>query len=366
MLTLLRCRLLNHAYQDLADREIQLDMRSIVSHYVPDAVEFLAALQAHGAVVSGRAALSLFLRDNSLLDKDLEVCVSWGGEEPLHKYVLSSLPVVEVLGPDKIDGICQDSDEGLPSRYTKTFKVLGRRTRYIRVVGCSYASPLGAVNATRHTALMCFFTPSLMGCAYPYLTLRRLALLRPSGAMQWGWHPDSFYEKMQKSDLFNRGFRFSYTASDFVTPPVPPIDVAWDGRPRRPCLRSLFVCGCNVRYWGDRACLMAVLDRSQAWKTLLMTLDEGRGAIFHPWELSGPHVGGWDDGCDRVRNERDDLHVEMGTWDCLMGEAQMFQRPIVFHVAPSFPGDDRVYAPPHDAQHRDAEGDPARAVKKDR
>ncbi|KAI0685715.1 hypothetical protein C8T65DRAFT_747778 [Cerioporus squamosus] len=315
ILSLLRCRLVSRRMKQLADSEIRVDMRRIVGHYLPAPDQFLDDLVSYAAVVSSQAALALFLRDRSVLDRDLEVSVKYGTEEAFNEYVRTSLPVVKVHGRDG-RGLSEMTTEGRPQRHTTIYKIKGASRRYIRVVGCSYPTPLGAISSLRNTALLCFFSPILMGCAYPFLTLRRLGLHRDTN-LALGTVQSSRTELIKNIMLVRKGgFRFSWEPRDFIFP--------------RPT--ALYVCGCNLRYWGDRGCLMAVLDPSSSWRELLVVPDP-EGQIFTPWDWN------WLDRCGpRLRYPRDPLEMELNDWNCAEGERRIAK--LSLHLAPSFVGEE--------------------------
>ncbi|KAI0689278.1 hypothetical protein C8T65DRAFT_700303 [Cerioporus squamosus] len=338
ILPLLRCRLVSRRMKQLADSEIRVEMRRIVGHYLPDPDAFLDDMVSYGAVVSSQAALALFLRDRSVLDRDLEVTVKYSTQEAFNTYVRTSLPVVKVRGLDRRRGLSEMTSEGGPQRVTTIYKIKGKSRLYIRVVGCSYPTPLGAVSSLRNTALLCFFSPILIGCAYPYLTLRRLGVHRDTN-MALGTIQSSRMELIKNISLVTKGgFRFSWEPRDFIRPrPTAPCEHGPDCShcdPYLPCVRHLYLCGCNLRYWGDRGCLMAVLDASSTWKKLLVYPDP-EGQVFTPWEWD------WLRRCGpRGTYNTDPLQAEVNDWNCVDGERRI--RKLCLHMAPSFAGEEAV------------------------
>ncbi|KAI0681909.1 hypothetical protein C8T65DRAFT_751110 [Cerioporus squamosus] len=333
ILSLLRCRLVSRRFKGLADSEIRVDMRCIVTHYLPAPDYFLEALVTHSAVISGQAALALFLRDRRILGMDLEVSVKLGADEAFNAYVRSALPVVEVFtfycrGRTRHD----ESDEGLPNRRTWTYKIKGRSKRYIRVVGCGYPSPLGPINYLRNSALLCFFSPILMGCAYPALTLRRLGLHRDLNQVFYSKVASTRYELARDLTLvIKAGFRLSWNPRDFIVPTPTAVCEHGEGCPDctllPPCVRHLYLCGCNVRYWGDRGCLMAVLEPSSAWRDLIIFPDP-EGGVFTPWDWNWQRCG------TGSGFTHDPLKEEMNNWNCVQGESRIHR--LTIHIAPSF------------------------------
>ncbi|KAI0696219.1 hypothetical protein C8T65DRAFT_698469 [Cerioporus squamosus] len=343
ILPLLRCRLVSRHFKELADSEIRVDMRRIVGHYLPDPDGFLAALVKFGAVVSSQAALALFLRDRNILSKDLEVTVKYSSEKAFKDYVRTSLPVVEVLKFQRRPGrpnLCdEEAADGPPHRITTTFKVKGSSRQYIRVVGTGYPSPLGPISCLRNTALLCFFSPVLMGCAYPCMTLRRLGLHRDTARLSYHIEESTRLELVRNIWLVtNAGFRFSCNALDFIVPR--PHEGCEHGTgctdcfPRPPCVRHFYLCQCNMRYWGDRGCLMAVLDPSSAWRDLIVCPDE-EGSIFTPWDWYTHRRG------RAPRCQPDPLEEDVDDWNCMEGESRI--RKLCIHIAPTFVGEDMVY-----------------------
>lgn len=335
MLTLLRCRLQCRLYRELVNSELRIGMRRILRHYIPEPTDLLDALLAYRAVISGRAALALFLRDDTILDRDLEVSVCHEYQEELNSFVSRCLPVVKVLGLDRREGQCQMTEEGRPTRSTTIYKVKGRRRRYIRVVGSSYSVALGAVNWLKNTALLCFFSPWLIGCAYPYLTLRRMGLHRadPWPPMVGGRITANHAEMTQNISLVvNHGFRLSHDPRTFIEPPVLPYIPEWPLSPCPRCVRHLYLCACNLRYWGDRGCLMAVLEPSERWTDILVYSEPLEGGLFNPWRWPGL----WNR-CHRVYylHEEDQPEAHMADMDCLVGQREVNR--VTLHIAPTFP-----------------------------
>ncbi|KAI0689277.1 hypothetical protein C8T65DRAFT_700302 [Cerioporus squamosus] len=300
MLPLLRCRLVNRRFKQLADSEIHGDMRRIVGYYLREPDGFLAALVRYGAVVSSEAALALFLHDPSVLDHDLEVSVKHGTEKEFNEYIRTSLPVVRVWenkrpeSPYRRAGVYDVTGEGRPQRDTTTYKITGVARLYIRVVGCSYPTPLGAISSLRNTALLCFFSPILMGCAYPYLTLRRLGLHRETNMAVRGviqGTPSEFIKNIRL--VTQAGFRFSWDPRDFILP----------------------------------------IPTAHSWRELLVAPDP-QGQIFTPWDWNwihkcGPAVGPF---------KRDAIEEELSDWNCYQGMKRIAK--LWLHLEPSFVGEE--------------------------
>ncbi len=341
ILSLLRCRLVSRRFKTTADSELRVDMRRIISRYLPAPEAFLDALVKYGAVVSSVAALALFLRDDSILNGDLEICVRHSAESAFNEYVRTSLPVVEVWSSKRMDRTRRDeeSSEGRPHRRTWTYKVKGRSKRYIRVVGCAYPSPLGAINSLCNSALLCFFSPILMGCAYPSLTLRRLALHRDLNMRLLSLIPHTPLEFIRNIALVSKGdFQLSWNPRNLINPIPTATCHHGQGCPHcrllPPCVRQLYLCGCNIRYWGDRGCLMAVLDAESAWRDLVICPDE-EGTMFTPWEWNWQRCGTGDG------YTHDPLEEEMDDWNCVQGESRI--RKLTIHIAPNFAGEEMLY-----------------------
>ncbi|KAI0730636.1 hypothetical protein C8Q76DRAFT_792787 [Earliella scabrosa] len=269
MLSLLNWRAVRGRYLFQVDRQLRKEMEKIVNVYVPGQASLLLdALHRFRAIITGEAAIAFLLRDRDLLGMDLELCVGEPEAEALHAFLKNNFVLTKVCGQD--EGTL--GYHGPPDRITTYYCIIApRRRRYICVVSSHTPSPLTPLTAVNNTAYMTFFSPTIVGCAYPSLTMRRCALIRSdNGFGQW-WSRRC--DRRRNLGLVVRGhFRLHDDPSTLLFPRLDPPPQRPGIPDQRWCLGHLYLCACRDRYFGDPGSFVVVLDLHSSGLEYLLLL----------------------------------------------------------------------------------------------
>ncbi|KAI0705558.1 hypothetical protein C8Q76DRAFT_801303 [Earliella scabrosa] len=271
MLGLLNWRPVCGRYLLQVDTQLRKEMEAIVKVYLPGQASILLdALPRFRAVITGEAAIAFVLRDMKLLGMDLEICVAEPEAEELHAFLQKNFTLTKVCGRDK----GAQGYEGPLDRITTHYCIIAaRRRRYLSVVSSYTPSPLTPLTAVNNTAFMTFFSPAIVGCAYPALTLRRCALTRSnSGYGPWWSIP---CDRRRNLGLVLRGnFRLDDDPGILISPPLEPLPRALGVPDRRWCLGHMYLCACRDRYFGDHGSFVVVLDLHSSGLEYLLLVPE--------------------------------------------------------------------------------------------
>lgn len=297
MLTIVRLRLVCRMTRAMVEGELQRSQVHILSQYVSDPHGLLHVITSIRALVTAEAALAFFMRDESLLCQDLEICVTSQEFGRLLEYLHSQY----VLWPVPDDA--ETYADTLPERDPHIFLIRDRtrqRRRYIRVI--RVCAPLALVGLMRlnNTAMMCMFNADIMCCAYPALTLRRRALIRDLYYSNH-WRTGRF-DRRRNLLLATRGFVMGAIPARFTEPPLDDV-LPWPEFGYDPiwCMGHFGWCSCNTRFIGDMYCLTVFLSAtSPVWEYLIDVNPLGNPRLF-TWAFpeTGTNCIGPHDSTDR-------------------------------------------------------------------
>ncbi len=239
------CTTLNsHASAILNSEKIAL-----MEHYHEQQEVIWRHLDSARAVVGGLAALSFVLREPRVLPEAMDVYVTplqgehleqWLEEDEELHMNLSTTVVWTTANP-----------EAGRRHITRTTTFPTGNGRFIHIHTATSHSALEPIVSTGVTALMNWVSARAFGCAYPALTLNRRALACRRDDSNRGLH--AVYDALE-----NNGFEIEQTASAWSEweLQVPPATYHL----HRPCMRTLYLCAWQGRYFGDGGSLVSVFD----------------------------------------------------------------------------------------------------------
>lgn len=225
----------------IVNNAIRTSLRTIIRRYVSDPDVILDLLEEFHAVIWGNAALAFFLRDLSVLDKDLDISVGLRDSNALKTVLQLRIPMQRVwthpTGPRQ-------------GRVVVHCFRLGNR-RYLKLHCSPDTTPTLPIVQSECTVFMNFVSTIGAGCAYPALTLRRTGMSLPY------WFVPRHGVRRRLIILVLKGFRFSRHSRDLLPPTwTPPLTFAPGGG----CLEKVYLCPYQSRYFGDLGSLVFFFD----------------------------------------------------------------------------------------------------------
>ncbi|KAI0745208.1 hypothetical protein C8Q76DRAFT_591675, partial [Earliella scabrosa] len=218
--------------------------------FMSEPEEFLQALTTSGAVIGGEVALAFFLRDATFPTRTLEIfAVDTQFHLLLDFFSYSSSSLIRFA----LETIALPSVKFSAQRDIARFAVFHTSTqRTIYVYESTTMSPCAPIVRSWTGALMNFVTATSFGCATPRLTLRRRGLVSDLGLSTLTTRDLQIMGRM-----LQYGFTFGTAASrwtDYRRPDrhTPPGIV--------PCMRDLYICPDQGRYFGDGGSLVDFVD----------------------------------------------------------------------------------------------------------
>ena len=231
-------------------RVLQSTMHHMVRRYLPCPRDFLRILRDCRAVLGGIFALAFMLRDDSIISAALDVFIDENCFPILLEYLTYSPFVSPHVVFDRITAPTPSFRHQRDIRRCARFITATGRKIHIhesRTVSCY--SPIGR---SWTTALMNFVTEDSFSCAYPRLTLSRRALF---SELTLESLTDDDYENVQL--LLSHGFLFALHSSHW---PEYRVDIGTRQNPHTvPCMRHLYLCPDQGRYFGDPGSLFAFI-----------------------------------------------------------------------------------------------------------
>ena len=230
-------------------REVYRDVRQrIVGHYIETTGPFLDLIHQEGSLVIGVAALALVILDVSILGMYLEIAARRTSEGVWETYLQDTLGATLLW---KSSGTLDGWEWMGP--YEKWFRL--RSHRFVRLVYSRSTSALEAIAWSENTAQMNYFNRESFGCAFPILTLRRVALTQ-------SWRTMTSPQRRRIAHLHVRAkfvFR-AYPGPLMGADPPETFKIAGEKRERYACYRDLFLCPEQERFFGDEGSLMMFFE----------------------------------------------------------------------------------------------------------
>ena len=250
--TLMQWKLACRASLSEVNRGLRRTLHDMILRFLPRPKEFLRILTECHALIGGVFALAFMLRDPTVAVKNLDLYTSEMWFQVLLEYLVYS-PFIS--HHTIFNGISHCT---VGYRRKRTIR---RRAFFVTSTGlhiqihesCT-VSACSPIAGSWTTALMNFVTENSFGCAYPRLTLQRRGLLSDL-AMDSTFMTQDDFRAMAFMLLHNVHFALDATAfPEFRQYRVP-------DRVQHiiPCLRHLYLCPDQGRYFGDPGCLLAFI-----------------------------------------------------------------------------------------------------------
>lgn len=228
------------------------DRKKLLQRYVARQDILWRHLDDTRAVVGGFAALGFLLRDHDVCGQTLDLYASASRGRRL-EHVLREDPELG-LSAVQVQRLHDDYRIiGLHVARTATFTT--NNGRFIKLHISSSLSTYDPIAISPTSALMNWVSPHAFACGYPSLTLQRRGL----GLLQGG--PGSLEESLAAN--FNAiGFdiRPDPTTWPQYEALVPPSRRSW----QYACMRRLYICPHQGRFFGDAGSLLTVFDLLEA------------------------------------------------------------------------------------------------------
>ncbi|RDX54692.1 hypothetical protein OH76DRAFT_1340919, partial [Lentinus brumalis] len=225
----------------------------LLALFVEDVDEFLRTLSWFNAIVTGDVALAFFLRDDSVVNMELEIAVGLYQGPDLEEDLMAR------FGCCPTHGGTDDVPANTNSPVTRRFSLSSGA--YLLLSISNTSSPLVPVVRRQMTAHVNYFSAEAFGCGFPALTLRRTSLCPEPPLIT----PEDVFDR---DLLVNKcGFVVSADVSDLVpsevtasAPEENGAHVQWGGGVA--CLRNHYLCPGQERFFGDRGSLVDFFDVS--------------------------------------------------------------------------------------------------------
>lgn len=224
------------------------DRTALAKSYVENPEALWQHLEAAGAVVGGLAALVFVLRSHALTPPPfLDIYVASHKAETLMTLLREDSSLG--LGSERTDNVQPQLVDATRQKVARTTTYECSNGRTLNVHSSASYSALEPIAACKTTALCNWVSPHAFASAYPALTLNRRAFGR--GICRSDTTVASLYIR-----LYNYGF--------IIEPDPWPTEQNWGPlhhpRGKLPCMRAVFLCPRQARFFGDGGSLLNVFD----------------------------------------------------------------------------------------------------------
>ncbi|KAI0744422.1 hypothetical protein C8Q76DRAFT_566267, partial [Earliella scabrosa] len=257
----------------------------ILGQFVKNPQTFLNNMEDYHGIVVGEAALAFILRDLNIVGDTLEVAVGREHASDLEElfvtfhwfHFLQQSPAT----PSETDTT------------VRLFRAHPRRpNRYVRLLISHSHSPLHPVARAPSTALINYVSPTSFGCAYPLLTLQRQGLIR----LLWCSNVADQDAASDQQDASQEG----HDAHPDPGQPGHNLDISGFCSLHDTtygCLKELFVCPGQARFFGDRGSFVGFFDIAHISP---MSLAFDHHTPYNPsvvWRFSGTSLVACESSC---------------------------------------------------------------------
>ncbi|KAL1940515.1 hypothetical protein VTO73DRAFT_7950 [Trametes versicolor] len=265
-----------------------MDRRKLLQHYLPNPDELWRCLDETHTVVGGIAALLFLLRSASALPSTLDVYVSSLHSDRLEQLLEEDLHLF-------LSDIEQNTDHlgHLVSR-AATFTISA--TRFITIHTSQSVSSLEPIAITPVTALANWVSPHAFACGYPSLTLRRRCIGAPPTGVHRNLIPIYHALRHLQFEIASEPTHWQEYQARVPLPTTTSLHA---------CLRQLYLCPSQGRFFGDPGSLLTVFDILGADHNIMRERHQLPYGISIAWRLSTTHRS-----CDGPCSERDPILPE--------------------------------------------------------
>ncbi|KAI0709397.1 hypothetical protein C8Q76DRAFT_626209 [Earliella scabrosa] len=251
MMTLMLWRQASRATCSEVTRCLRRTLHSMLDRYLPCTREFLRLLTHCHALIGGVFALAFIIRDTTLHSKILQVYTNDVWFQVLLEYLIYSPFVSPHILFDGITVTASTIQDSQDIRRCGQFTTnTGFRIHVYESRTISACSPISRSCAS---ALMNFVNEDCFASAYPRLAFQRLSLIS-----------DMMLDNLTEDDrasirtLLRAGFKFGVEPAQWPEYRPPASSPAFVGK--SPCLRRLFICPDQGRYFGDPGSFLEFVD----------------------------------------------------------------------------------------------------------
>lgn len=226
---------------------LRVEKQSLLRHYVALPDILWQHLDETRSVVGGLGALSFFLLAPNLRPSALDIFVSSDQEANLRQRLADDEELELQEGPVRVWRPLERQEFTSLVARTRTYWCAHGRSLNIHT--STSLSPLDPIAASVTTALCNWVSASVFACGYPALTLRRRAVgrelfRRDTVVATLYWH------------LLHVGFEINTDPSAWDDYRALLSDA--DNDSQQPCMRSLYLCPTQGRFFGDPGSLVNV------------------------------------------------------------------------------------------------------------
>ena len=310
MPTLLAWRATNRSnYADVRS-ELQSSLHRLLADFVPSPPALLSLVTRTRALLSGEFALCYLLRDDSFVPYSLDIYV---GSVWFDVFIDSFGVSRELSGYQTTWTSNNFDDRHVDTRHvTDSLDISLSNGRSIIIHAAASSSACHAIACSPSSLGTTFVTEFSFATAYPRLTFSRRAIVCYALLAESSPSEIDAYQRIR-----NNGFSFEedpaswteYSGEQYSGVELPPFD----------CLRSLYMCPQQGRYFGDEGSMVCFMDTLSVDVTLLKDRCIPPYGIMAVWRLPSSVA------CDAQCDEFDDILAPGVLVTSLMFEDESFK-----------------------------------------
>ena len=310
MPTLLAWRATNRSNYVDACNELQSSLHRMLATFVPSPAALLSLLTHYHALLSGEFAICYLLRDTSLVPHSLDIYVgSVWFDVFIDTFGLSR----ELSGYQTSWITTSYADQIVDNRHlTHTLEISLSNGRFILIHASASPSACHAIACSPSSLGTTFITEYSFATAYPRLTFNRRAIVCYDLLGEGSTFEINAYQRLR-----DNGFSFEedptswpdYSRDQYSDVDVRPLD----------CLRSLYICPQQGRYFGDEGSMVCFMDTLSADVSQLKEKCIPPYGIMAVWRLPSSII------CDAECDEFNDILAPGVTATSIMFEDESFK-----------------------------------------
>ena len=288
-----------------ACHELRMSLQRLLLGFVPSPSALLNLLTRTRGLLSGEFAICYILRDASINPRSLDIYV---GSIWFDNFIEEFAASPELCGYQVGYGTTTHAHRHIQTRHvTETLEIWLSNDNLIAIHAAASPSACHAIACSPSSLGTTFVTESSFAIAYPRLTLSRRAIIC------WDLVAESSSSELDMYDhLESSGFSFEEDPSvwpEFSGGPCSGVSLS-----PFECLRSLYICPQQGRYFGDSGSLVCFMDTLSVDVAQLKDRSIPPYGIMAVWRLPSNVI------CDAQCDLSDDLLAP-----CVIATSIMFQ-----------------------------------------
>ena len=237
-------------YTDVC-QELRDSLNNLLLDFVPSPITLLRLLTDTRAVLSGELAICYLLRDASIFAQTLDIYV---GSVWFDTFIDTFCVSRELSGHQLSWSMIERDEEYIATRHvTDSLHISLSTGKTIIVHAASSTSACHAIACSPSSLGTSFITEFSFATAYPRLTFNRRAIVCWDQIAQGSDSELDMYEQLEKSG-------FSFEEDPVAWPDYSSKQLSLGDFSRLECLRSLYLCPQQGRYFGDEGSMMCFMD----------------------------------------------------------------------------------------------------------